>query len=349
MAKQSLFRVETILLLLAPIVGYSQTTLDEIINDMKLPGEGLPHGIDVDWSTKPRVGAQTPPAGWDAAIAWGQLYEWIDGNPAVNTRVQLKDLELHYLSKADHKWHLLQNALVMQGAAYVEDFAGDVSKPADIRYEPGGSVSVTAGDGYNFHFWPNSGRVNFPIDDVVGCFVTVKARLILNDSAGVDDRATAKYVLSVGGDWWQSLTVGWNQWTTNADMGIGRFRFVTPAWKSYNMYSVPEDTMRNDPPPFLEASTATALAPNGRFEGVQIFPNPATYTASVHFSLDSPAMASLSVFDSNGALVETLLDGFLIGGSHEVGMDTHLFGPGLYLLKMQHGNTIQTKRFVVLK
>ena len=259
MTKQHLFRLKIILLLFIPIVSYSQTTLDEIINDMKLPGEGLPHGTNADWAAKPRVGAQTPPDGWNAVIAWGQLFEWINGNPATNTRVQIKDLELYYLSKADHKWHQLQKSVEVEGAAYVEDYADDVSKPADIRYESDGSVSVTAGGGYNFHFWPKSGRITFPKDDVVGCYATVKARLIVNNPALPDDRATAKYLLSIGGDWWQTLTIGWDQYKTNSDIGIGRFRFVTSEWKSFNMYSLPEDTIRKNPPPFLMVTSANIL------------------------------------------------------------------------------------------
>lgn len=256
MTKQILFRLKVIILLLIPIVSYSQTTLDEIINDMKLPSEGLPHGKSGSWAEHPRLGAQIPPAGWNAVIAWGQLYEWINGNPATNTRVQIKDLELYYLSKTDNKWHLLQRSGIVNGAAFVENFSGNVSKPADIRYESEGS-SVTTGGGYNFHFVPSTSRATFPVNDVVGCYVTVRARLIVKNPAGVDDRATAKYVLSVGGDWWQTLTIGWDQWKTNRDMGIGRFRFVTSEWKSFNMCNVPEDTIRRNPPPFLLANSSS--------------------------------------------------------------------------------------------
>ena len=252
MTKHFLVLLNLILILLNPVVSLSQTTLEEIINDMKLEHEGRPHGVpdSYDWAFNPRIGTVSPPSGWSAVMAWGCLYEWIDGNPASNTRVQIKDLELHYLSKTDYKWHQLQNALVVEGSAYVEDFVDDIHKPADTRVEPDGSISVTAGGGYNFHFWPKMGRVTFPVDDIAGCFVTVKARLILNNKKRKDDRAEAKYVLDVGGDWWQSQTAVWDRGKTNAGVGLGRFRFVTSEWRSYNMYSVPEDTIRKNPPPF---------------------------------------------------------------------------------------------------
>jgi beta-glucosidase len=243
-----------LIIFFTPVLN-GQTSLDEIISDMALPHEGRPHGVPVefDWGTGPRSGAEAPPESWDAAIAWGQLYEWVEGNPATNTRVQIRDLELYYLSRTDRKWHLLQSAVLVEGAAYVEDFAGDVNQPADIRNEADGSLSVTAGEGYNFHFWPKEGRINYPENDVMGCYATVRARLVLDDPEGPDDRDSAGYVMSVGGDWWESLTAVWDNWTTNADMGIGRFRFVTRNWKSFNMITLPEDTVRKYPPPFHTA------------------------------------------------------------------------------------------------
>ena len=141
-------------------------------------------------------------------------------------------------------------AIRVDGAAYVEDFQGDVNRPANIRMEEDGSISVTAGEGYNFHFWPREGRINFPRGDVKGIYTTVRARLILDDPEGEDDRNTARYVMGVGGDWWESLSAVWDNWTTNWDMGIGRFRFVTEEWKSFNMISLPPDSIRKYPPPF---------------------------------------------------------------------------------------------------
>jgi hypothetical protein len=146
----------------------SQTTSDEIINDMLLPHEGLPHGVpsNYDWQSKPRKGAPEPAPGWTAAIAWGQVYEWAGGNPATNTRIQIKDLAMYYLSKKDNQWRRLQSAVRVSGANYCEDFAGDVNKPANTRVEKDGSISVNCGGGYNYHFWPNSGRITIPANDV---------------------------------------------------------------------------------------------------------------------------------------------------------------------------------------
>jgi hypothetical protein len=185
-----------------------------------------------------------------AALPWGQVYETVAGNPATNTRVQLRNLKLYMLSKKTNKWTYLTGSLAVDGAAYVEDFAGDQSRPADIRIEPDGTVSVKAGGGYNFHFWSKSGRATIKPSDVAGLFATCQARLILHDPAQPDDRATAQYVLSIGADYWKNLTTGWcADWTCNYDAGIGRFKYVTIEWQAFNMHSLTEATVRNSPPP----------------------------------------------------------------------------------------------------
>jgi hypothetical protein len=336
-------------LFLFPSIIQAQTTLDEIITDITLPHEGRPHGVPTtfDWGVKPRVGALEPPAGWNAAIAWGQLYEWVGGNPAINTRVQIKDLEMYYLSKADQKWHLLQKSVGVDGNAYVEDFAGDVNKPADKRIEKDGSVSVKAGGGYNFHFWSKLGRVKYPVNDVAGIYVTVKARLVVDKADLPDDRATAKYVMSVGGDWWQTMTIGWDQWKTNADMGISRFRFVTPEWKSYNMCSVPAAKVRLNPPPFVSLLTAI----NDFQEDVPqmtIYPNPVKSTSLISFSLEKKHHVNLSVYDIYGKKIKTLLEGQINQGNHNIAWDASGLSSGIYIIRLENSDYAVTKRSQVV-
>ena len=222
-----------------------------IADDMRLPHEARPHGVpdSIDWVTKPRLGMGNDPGEFKAFIVWGQLYEAAEGNPATNTRVQIGGMKAYILSKADGEWRLIQDTSRIQGAAYREDFAGDVNRPADVRYEADGTLSVTAGDGHNYHFWPAAGRVTITPDDIAGVLVVAQARLIVDDPNQPDDRAQARYVLSIGADYWQSLTAAWDSWKTNGDVGIGRFRYVTSEWQAFTMSSLSEDDLRQNPPP----------------------------------------------------------------------------------------------------
>lgn len=330
-------------------------SLEDIINDITLPHEGIPHGVPLtwDWATRPKRGLQQPPSGWTAATAWGQLYEWVNGNPATNTRVQIRDMEMYYLSKSDRRWHLLQKSLRVAGAAYVEDFQGDVNKPADIRTEPDGSISVTAGGGYNFHFWPSTGRVTIPKDDIEGCFVTVQARLILADPNGVDDREKARYLLSVGGDWWESLTAVWDNFKTNADMGIGRFRFVRKEWRGHNMITLPADKVRQNPPPFVGATAVFEVTQRTKLPQIyqlqQNYPNPFNAVTTIGYSLAKAGFVELLIYDITGKRVATLVEEPQAAGEYVAAWNAGDLPSGVYLFLLQVNGYKDLKKMVLQK
>jgi hypothetical protein len=223
-----------------------------ILDDMRLPHAGRPSGVpeSYDWSAAPRLGYGDEPGALRAFITWGQVYEDANGSPATNTRVQLRDIEAYYLSVTTGRWELLQFSRLVEGAAYVEDFVDNASIPPDIRVEPDGTISVTAGNGYNFHFWAATGRVEIDPADIGGVFATVQARLIVDNPALPDDRTQARYLLSAGADYWLDLAAQWqSDWSANGDVGIGRFRYVTEEWAAFNMTTVPADVLCANPPP----------------------------------------------------------------------------------------------------
>lgn len=226
-------------------------SLETIIADMELPHEGNPHGVPLswDWATGPSIDMGShPPKNFTAMCAWGQLYEDSEGNSSVNTRVQIRDLKAYLLSLSSGEWHLVQDSNVVDGAAYLEDYSGNVNIPADIRNEADGGISVVAGNGYNFHFWPKE-RVLIDPPGIGGVFVTVEARLVVDEADKPDDRAKARYLLNVGADYWLDLDVGWQNGLTNAGIGMGRFKYVEVTWKKFNMITLTAAEVYKNPPP----------------------------------------------------------------------------------------------------
>jgi len=226
-------------------------SIQEIIDDMALCHEALPHGVPekYGWQKCPRVGMGNDPGGFSALMPWGQVYVSEAGNPVSNTRVELRNLESYYLSKRDRQWYRWSGDYSVDGAAYVEDFVDDIHIPADVRQEASGTVSVRTPEGYNYHFWSPSGRTSIDPEDIAGVFSTCQARLILHDPALPDDRDRSTYMLSVGADYWRDLDSEWDQWQTNGDIGIGRFKFIAPEWKAFNMHTLSEEDLRSFPPP----------------------------------------------------------------------------------------------------
>ncbi|MFN3684397.1 MAG: hypothetical protein ACK41F_10765 [Fimbriimonadaceae bacterium] len=224
-------------------------SLKTVIEDMTLPHEGRLSGLPdtVDWAAKPRIGMGLDPGRFRAFIPWGQAYLERGTDFPPNTRVQIRNLRAYLLSKKTGQWRLVSSGDI-EGAAYVEDFAGDVNKPADVRPEPGGGVSVRLERGFNYHFWAKGGRVPIEPEDLAGVFVTVQACLILGDPKGPDDRSKARVLLGAGADYWLAVDSKWDQWKTNGDVAIGRLKRVTNSWRAFNI-AVPLETVRRNPPP----------------------------------------------------------------------------------------------------
>lgn len=225
-----------------------------IAGDRILPHEGLPHGVpeSFDWYSNPRIGWGTDmmTGNFTAFIVWGQVYEDSGNSPAINTRIQIRNIRAYVLDKQDNTWSMIQSHESVEGAAYREDFAGDENIVANVRDEADGGISVTVGDGYNFHFWPPDGRVLLDPERIGGIFTTAQARLVVDNPDLPDDRAQARYLMNMGADYWLDLAVQWRaDWTANGDVAIGRFRYITSDWQAFNMTTLTPYELCQNPPP----------------------------------------------------------------------------------------------------
>lgn len=241
--------------------GTEPNSIETIINDMKLPHEGeLPQQIRDWWSwgKHPVLHSGSNPGSFTAMTLWGNLYEdqKYPGNQATNARVHLKNAKSYMLSKRDNRWHLLQSDIRVYGGLY--DFINNKQENAIIRNENDGGISVTADGLYCFHFWVN--RATIDPTDIAGIFTTIQARLIIDDPNKPDDRDLARYILNMGADYWRDMVV--NAVDTacekaldaksdqnNCSVGHGRFKYASNEWKSFNMITISEEEVRNNPPP----------------------------------------------------------------------------------------------------
>jgi hypothetical protein len=211
-------------------------SLQIVINDMTLAHEGELHGVPSNWALAQHpvyYAANSHPL--PAVTGWGELFEAADADNSVdapNTKVQIADFKTYYFSKSDHKWHLIQSPSRVDGAWYNESHSNEGSISADIRNEDPG-ISVTAGNGHDFHFYTT--RVSIPQSDVGGIFTTFRARLILKNASGSDDRSKARYLACAGGDFYPSVNYVWDSGNPPLLVGYGRFKYVTNGWQSFNM------------------------------------------------------------------------------------------------------------------
>lgn len=229
----------------------SSSLWTEIAADMTGQNEAFPQGVPLsyDWAQGPTIVMGNNPNGWQAITAWGVVTVPTQGNPATNTRVNIRDVQLYLLQRSTGSWLLLQNTSQPQGADYLDDFAGDVSMPGDVRTESDGTISVTAGGGYLFHFWPQD-RASINPNDVGGILAVLQARLIVDNPNLPDDRDIAQYLAASGADYYPALTGGWpGNLSYNPGVGTGKLKFVQEDWRFYAMTTLTADQLASNPPP----------------------------------------------------------------------------------------------------
>jgi aminopeptidase N len=95
-----------------------------------------------------------------------------------------------------------------------------------------------------------------------------------------------------------------------------------------------------------ETPSATFLSQN--------FPNPFNPATTILFGLAAPGSASVRVYDARGALVATLIDGTLDGGTHEVrwnGTDDRgaPVASGVYFCRLSAEGTVLTRKMLLLR
>jgi len=81
----------------------------------------------------------------------------------------------------------------------------------------------------------------------------------------------------------------------------------------------------------------------------QNHPNPFNPSTEISFSLPAASDVELRVFNIAGQLVTTLVDGHLDGGYHSVTWDARQYASGVYFYRLTAGQTVETKKMVLLK
>jgi hypothetical protein len=223
--------------------------IDEVVNDMQGTHETAPFGVPLNytWQAGPRIGMGNDPGLFRAMLPWGQVFESVSGNTSTNSRVEIRNLKAYILNKKTNTWKLWADAQRPVGLYTNQDLSNKETKPADIKNEPG-SITVGMTKGYNFYFLVPL-RTTISPADIGGVFVTVQARVILQDGAKIDDRDASQFILGAGADYWLDLTATGNDYTNNGDIAIGKFKRVTRDWRAFNMHTLTADEIRKNPPP----------------------------------------------------------------------------------------------------
>jgi hypothetical protein len=232
-------------------------SVENVQNDMKLPPDAVPHGVETssvltdNMLADQKVKAEIPPPPrYLAMTALGRVYRDLSDSKNINTRIQLR--RAYVLSRSTYTWSLLQKSSSVEGGSWAEDFSDSPIDP-DFTYLRDGSVAIKLAHGRNLVFWPATSRVSIDPNDIADIFITAQARLIVYDPPQQNDLAAVKY-LQVADEHWPSLTDS----SGHIQIGYGRFKYVTAAWQDYRSTTLTAQEIGNNPPPGVPVTLSLA-------------------------------------------------------------------------------------------
>ncbi len=205
--------------------------------------------------------------------------------------------------------------------AFLSNFytATNITFPQDIMRLPGGRLGVSA------FSTPGSG---FAILDSVGTYITTfsavtgnrGAYLLGNGHYMVTNAAGVHEIDSATGTLIRTISTAAN------------FQYVSP----YN-------------PGVLLSNGNSGNSIPVEFLLEQNYPNPFNPETSIRFHLPQSSFVTLKIYDVNGKLAATLLNGFKFAGAYNITVNGNNLSSGVYYYTLNAGNYSQTKKMVLVK
>ena len=86
-----------------------------------------------------------------------------------------------------------------------------------------------------------------------------------------------------------------------------------------------------------------------RFVLEQNYPNPFNPTTNIQYALPHTSHVTLTVFNTLGQQVATLVNGDIDAGYHDVTFNAAGLASGVYFYRLQAGSYVETKKLVLVR
>jgi hypothetical protein len=104
--------------------------------------------------------------------------------------------------------------------------------------------------------------------------------------------------------------------------------------------------------PLAEMITGVRSSPTdmtGRFNLEQNYPNPFNPSTLIRYAVPARLHVTISVFNTLGQQVATLVNGFEEAGDHELRFDGSGLASGVYFYRLQAGDFVRTMKALIIK
>ena len=227
--------------------------IDDVWKDKPRQGKGstIPTQSCTECASGTHTASESYSAGslWSTFGQWGTIFKIKDTDLVQNVGVEITDFKMWRYNINTNQWVLI-NDTFDYGAFYYETFWDDGSAPlndhkilsSDKKTYKCLMDSATAGRCFHPFStqkkWADYGFTSNPSYIVS----QMKARLIVWDKSGPDNRASANLCMGVGGDYWIRQGASFDsQWRHNGDIAIGYYKKITSDWQYVYMTTCPQN------------------------------------------------------------------------------------------------------------
>lgn len=130
-------------------------------------------------------------------------------------------------------------------------------------------------------------------------------------------------------------TIAFTEVNANNDI-VYEADMPTADWANYRVFRMPFPGTADVAPSRIGSVAITGM-----------FPNPASGRASIQLDLPETAIASVKIVDALGNATTIVPESRLIGGRHNVAIDTRELPAGVYFAVVQAGSEVKASRFIV--
>ncbi|HEY1089770.1 MAG TPA: hypothetical protein VGE47_01630 [Burkholderiaceae bacterium] len=231
----------------APQTNKVQLSLAQLLQfntDRSKAHEALPKGVPggYSWYRYPTMDAgNEPPSNYTAITGWSQAF-WAAGTSSANAYLQVQNHQTLVCHGPERRWSLVQAPQPVEGAEFSPDFVNNANVKLPFLAKSQASNVVGWSIDGAFHFWPAGGRGALPTDSVCGVLVLLQARALPLTSS---DAKKPSILLGLGADYWLNKTAPWNNYTTNAGLGVGRLKLVGTDWGWYGFSTASDADVQN--------------------------------------------------------------------------------------------------------
>jgi hypothetical protein len=227
-------------------LGIPLGTLLRLSPPFGTPHQAIPAGVPggYDWRERSRRGnGNNVPAGFKAFTGWAQAF-WIDGAPVGTQKLEVRQYQtlLCTLSAGTRRWQRVQWGDI-EGAAFRADYVDNLNVPPEVERLAPSHWRIGFGAGRAYHFWAHQGRVVLGTEALCGILVLFEARAVEPSGRTLPPGTASTLLVGGGADYWLDTTAAWDQYRTNADVGIGVMRRVGAAWEWHGMGTADDDAL----------------------------------------------------------------------------------------------------------